>query len=77
MGKSVLIVPRAEAARIVFGLKGERNIKFLAKKADIPRSSCLAYRDNIDRMPLERFSRVCKAAHLTDEEILKAVKQFY
>ena len=77
MGRSLLKNPYEEASRIVFGAKGERNIKFLAQKAHIPHSTCLVYRDGIDKMPLERFARVCKAVGLSDEQILAAVKKFY
>lgn len=77
MPKSVLKNPYQDASILVFGQRGERNLKFVAKKAGIPHSSCLAYRDNIERMPLERFALVCEANRLTDAEIAEVVRMFY
>lgn len=77
MPKSILKNPYEDASRIVFGERGERNMKFVAQRAHIPHSTCLDYQNHIEKMPLERFAVVCEANRLSDEEIISAVKMFY
>lgn len=77
MPRTLLKNPYEEAAQLLFGRKGERNISFLAKHADIPKATCCRYREHIETMPLERFAAVCETYRLTDEEIVRVIKKFF
>lgn len=74
MPRAVLRNPYKEAAELVFGAKGERNMKFIAQRTNIPHSTCLDYQNHIDKMPLERFAKVCKVLRLTDAQIAEVIK---
>lgn len=74
MPRTVLRNPYKEAAELVFGARGERKVAYIADKAQIPQSTCCRYRDNIDKMPLERFAKVCRVLRLTDAQIAEVIR---